>query len=395
MDHCCFTLTTTPSYDPRAQPQPACMLHCQVQVTGPDSKAVKSKYNAFHVFRNGTTTLSSSGLLACIPTLATTTTAAAAPGADNPDLSSALVLAPVTCIIPFIQPSKRRQLASVTQEDLIPSVAIRVLVHLTDILPKQHRTHSSALVRLPARLRSVHRLPAVQAAAEQLLLSTNAASAGEWKLGWCLADQQPLAAATPDILSHVALLEVDLRPVQEGLAGGPPAAAAPASNSDTAAGSCHGQVSTTSSSHGSTASCDVASSSSSCTSGLSLQPAAVYQGQPVTISGSPFGCLAEQQFAGAVMSGCVSLLLPAAVQPAAAAAATATAGPAAALQPPLFIVDARCMPGMEGGPVQCRWACRYLRQACSRHTTTCFGYTVVQPCARSMSSRGTTQCTAL
>ncbi|WIA42905.1 hypothetical protein OEZ86_008819 [Tetradesmus obliquus] len=39
------------------------VLPVQVEVTGPDSKAVKSNYAAFHTFKNGRTTLSCSGLL--------------------------------------------------------------------------------------------------------------------------------------------------------------------------------------------------------------------------------------------------------------------------------------------------------------------------------------------
>lgn len=89
------------------------------------------------------------------------------------------------------------------------------------------------------------------------------------------------------------------------------------------------------------------------------------QGQTVTVTGSPFGCLAEQQFTGAVVTGCVSLVLDAARRGAAAWATAGAVAAAAAVvghnhhqqqqeQPPLFIVDVQCMPGMEGGPVQCR-----------------------------------------
>jgi hypothetical protein len=52
----------------------------------------------------------------------------------------------------------------------------------------------------------------------------------------------------------------------------------------------------------------------------------------------------------------VSLLLPAAPPAAAAAAAAEAADPAGV---PLFLLDGRCMPGMEGGPIHCRWAARH------------------------------------
>jgi Spy/CpxP family protein refolding chaperone len=59
----------------------------------------------------------------------------------------------------------------------------------------------------------------------------------------------------------------------------------------------------------------------------------------------------------------VSLLLPAsgpasAAAAAAAKAAAAAAAAASAAGPPLFLVDGRCMPGMEGGPIRCRWVPR-------------------------------------
>jgi hypothetical protein len=109
-------------------------------------------------------------------------------------------------------------------------------------------------------------------------------------------------------------------------------------------------------------------------------------GLPIYLSGSPFGCLAAHQFHGALLTGIVSNVLqqPPAValtasaerysqhtSTAAAAAAaaadglsvgglgdqaTAAVAAAAAVRPALFIVDARVMPGMEGGAVSCRWA---------------------------------------
>jgi hypothetical protein len=108
-------------------------------------------------------------------------------------------------------------------------------------------------------------------------------------------------------------------------------------------------------------------------------------GLPIYLTGSPFGCLAAHQFHGALLTGIVCNVLqqPAAVAltanaerysqhastaaPAAAASGlsvgaardqAAAAAAAAAGSPALFIVDARVMPGMEGGAISCRWALR-------------------------------------
>jgi hypothetical protein len=294
----------------------AALMHCQLQVTGPDSKGLKSKYTAFHSSRNGRTTLACSGILV-MPTEAPSPNTA-----DAPSASTAVVLAPVSCLYPFIQSGSRHKLASASDRDLIPSVDISILINLPNF--------GQRLIRIPAHLKLICQLPAVQAAAAELLLSVNAASAGDWKLGWCLADEQPLAAATPDLLSHLAVVEVDLNPVLQHQRTA--AAAQGRSNSSSSAGAA-GAASSTGS---------VLTSSSSSSA---VRPSAgVSQGQSVTVTGSPFGCLAEQQFFGAVVTGCISLLLPAA----------AGASAAAAVGAPLFLVDSRCMPGMEGGPIHCR-----------------------------------------
>jgi hypothetical protein len=302
----------------------AALLHCQLQVTGPDSKGLKSKYNAFHSSRNGRIALACSGILV-LPTKAPGPHTAVAPSA-----CTAVALAPVSCLYPFIQFTSRHRLASVSAGDLIPSVDISILINLPDF--------GQQLIRIPAHFKLICTLPAVQAAAAELLLSVNAASADTWKLGWCLADEQPLAAATSDMLSHLAVLEVDLNPVLQHQRTAA-AAQGCGNNSSSDAGSAGAASSTRS---------ILTSSSSSSRSGSSADSSAVRpsagvsQGQSVTVTGSPFGCLAEQQFFGAVVTGCVSLLLPAAVPSAAAVGA------------PLFLVDSRCMPGMEGGPIHCR-----------------------------------------
>lgn len=299
----------------------AALMHCQLQVTGPDSKGLKSKYNAFHSPRNGRTTLACSGILV-MPTEAP---APHTPAAPSP--CTGVVLAPVSCLYPFIQSTSRHRLASASDRDLIPSVDISILINLPDF--------GQQLIRIPAHFKLICQLPAVQAAAAELLLSVNEASAGAWKLGWCLADEQPLAAATSDLLSHVAVLEVDLNPVLQHQRTA--AAAQGRGNSSSSTAGAAGAAS-------STGSILTNSSSGSSADSSAVRPSAgVSQGQSVTVTGSPFGCLAEQQFFGAVVTGCVSLLLPA-----------ATVAPAAAVGAPLFLVDSRCMPGMEGGPIHCR-----------------------------------------
>jgi hypothetical protein len=307
-------------------------MHCQVQVSGQDSRGSRSQHAAFYSLRNGRTTLSCSGLLLLPKSTA---------------LAAAVVLAPVACLQPFIQAARRdrQPLASTAAADLVPSADISILINPFELTQQQQQQHNSnnnssrssvqttpALARLPARLSTVLQLPAVLAAAEELLLSTNA-GAGSWKFGWCLADEQPQQSSTPAVLGHVAVLEVDLSSVLHASTPPPTAAVAPAAPSSGSNSSSSSSTSSTGSSRH-TPAC-----------------AGVYPGQAVTVAGSPFGCLAEQQFFGAVVSGCVSLLLPPAAQhhsAQAAAAAAAAAGPA------LFLVDGRCMPGMEGGPIRCR-----------------------------------------
>jgi hypothetical protein len=114
-----------------------------------------------------------------------------------------------------------------------------------------------------------------------------------------------------------------------------------------------------------------AAAAAACNCGGMPQP-----GLPIFLSGSPFGCLAAQQFHGALLTGVVSNVLQ---QPGVSHWKSTTAGhaavrhseplpaegsgsavgddgcaAAAAAAPALFVVDARVMPGMEGGAISCR-----------------------------------------
>lgn len=318
-------------------------MHCQVQVSGQDSKGSRARHAAFYSLRNGRTTLSCSGLL-LIPKPSNTD--AQRPPAAAAASTTTFVLAPVACLHPFIQAARldRQPLVSTAADDLVPSVDISILINPVELTQQQQQYNSSsssfqapALARLPARLSTVLQLPAVLTAAEDLLLSVNA-GAGSWKFGWCLADEQLQQSSTPAVLGHVAILEVDLSSVPHASTQAPPPPQAAAK-----------KVAPISSCHPSSSSSTNSNTNSSSSSKHAPECAGVYPGQAVTVTGSPFGCLAEQQFFGAVASGCVSLLLPpAARHHSARSAQAATAGPA------LFFVDGRCMPGMEGGPVRCR-----------------------------------------
>lgn len=171
------------------------LLPAQLQVAGPDSKAAKAKYAAFHVFHNGRTTLSCSCILLVLP--------AAQQAVEDSTQLSATVLAPVTCIYPFLrEASRRHSLPTVTAADLIPAVDISILVRAADLeqalllnnanssayacshagehthTSNSNNSNSSLLLRLPAQLLCIQQLPAVQSAAQQLLVSTNNASSG-------------------------------------------------------------------------------------------------------------------------------------------------------------------------------------------------------------------------
>jgi hypothetical protein len=173
----------------------AAVLPVQLEVTGLDSKAVKSNYAAFHTFRNGRTTLSCSGLLLLPP-----------PGQQQQQVYH--VLAPVTSLYPFLQQSQRSNLSQATAASLLAGVELSVLFQPLESRQQQHQQVCSnaaepldqqqqQLVRLPAKLLQVLPLPRVLAAADELLTSANSSGVGSWKLGWLLA-----GARVCSILDH-------------------------------------------------------------------------------------------------------------------------------------------------------------------------------------------------
>jgi hypothetical protein len=155
----------------------AAVLAVQVEATGPDSKAVKSNYAAFHTFKNGRTTLSCSGLL-LLP----------APGQQQQQQQQQQlvchVLAPVSSLYPFLQQSQRSNWSQATAASLLAGVDLSVLLQ-----------QQQQLVRLPAKLLQVLPLPRVLAAADDLLTSANSSGVGSWKLGWFLAGARHTACS--------------------------------------------------------------------------------------------------------------------------------------------------------------------------------------------------------
>jgi hypothetical protein len=239
-------------------------MQVSVEVSGPDAKAIKATYAAFHTFSNGRTKLSCSGLL--LPQ-----------HLHQSDQQQALVLAPVTCLYPFLQQAYRSRLAAATHSNLLPGASISVLVQAAD---------SSKLLMLPAQLMLVMQLPNVQESVQQLLQATSSAGPGSWKLGWLLTEQQPSEAAPASMLAHVALLVVNISPdVMEMVS------------------SHHHQqqrqwmpwtaVQMTQQQQ-------QQQQDEDCT--CSCHPG-VHAGLAVAVLGSPFGCLAPQHFCGAVITG--------------------------------------------------------------------------------------------
>jgi hypothetical protein len=159
----------------------AAVLPVQVEITGPDSKAVKSIYAAFHTFRNGRTTLSCSGLLLLPP-----------PGQQQQQ-QVCQVLAPVSSLYPFLQQSQRSNLSQATAASLLAGVELSVLSQQQQQQSGSHagvppnQQQQQQLVRLPAKLLQVLLLPRALAAADELLMSANSSGVGSWKLGWLLA----------------------------------------------------------------------------------------------------------------------------------------------------------------------------------------------------------------
>jgi hypothetical protein len=177
----------------------ATVLPVQVEITGPDSKAVKSNYAAFHTFKTGRTTLSCSGLLLQLP--------AQQQQQQQQQQQVLHVLAPVSSLYPFLQQSQRSNLTQATAASLLPGVELSVLLQQqqescrstgsTAAPPQQQQ-----LMRLPARLLQVLPLPHVLAAADGLLSSANSSGVGSWKLGWFLA-----GALDYCVLSHCYVLQ--------------------------------------------------------------------------------------------------------------------------------------------------------------------------------------------
>ncbi|KAF8057630.1 DEG15 [Scenedesmus sp. PABB004] len=281
-----------------ACPPPTPALAVQVEVRGPDAKRARAGGVPFHAADGpGRTALSASGLALLPP-----------PGRDAGAGAPIAVLAPLSCLHPFLLPDARRRPAEADGTRLAPGTRLEVLA--------REPGGGGRLLRAPARLARVAALPAALSGAEALLRDANAAgAAGAWKLGWALAEGQPAEAATPTQLAHVAVLELE-----PGVAGAEAllqamrraaAAAERAPRQAAACGCC-----------------------------------ALGPGLPLVAHGSPFGCLAAHQFQGALVTGVVSTVV----------APLGTGGGGGAL----FVVDARALPGMEGGPITCRCCGRLL-----------------------------------
>jgi hypothetical protein len=177
----------------------AAVLPVQIEVTGPDSKAVKSNYAAFHTFRNGRTALSCSGLLLLPP-----------PGQQQQQQQQQQayhVLAPVTSLYPFLQQSQRSNIIQATSASLLAGVELSVLFQQQQqpcskagVPPdhQQQQQQQQQLVRLPAKLLQVLPLPRVPDAADELLTSANSSGVGSWKLGWLLAGAWHSSSTKPE-----------------------------------------------------------------------------------------------------------------------------------------------------------------------------------------------------
>ena len=251
---------------------------CQVTVSGTDSKAIKSTYAAFHTFKNGRTTLSTSGILLHIPS-------SISPG--HPTAGGICAIAPLAVLYPFLQQAARSKLNHAKSSSLLPSVQINLSFRTGAA------SHSDQLFTAPATFLATVHLPPVQAAAEGLLSQLNSSFNPSWKLGWYLADQQPAESATPELFSCWALLQ--LQPGSHAISQQPSAATTllwgPIGNSSKQQQQEEQWGVTTGATRASPA-LDVCS-----------QP---YLGQPLVIWGSPFGCLAPYHFYGAQAAGWVS-----------------------------------------------------------------------------------------
>uniref|UniRef100_A0A1D1XJL6 Glyoxysomal processing protease, glyoxysomal n=1 Tax=Anthurium amnicola TaxID=1678845 RepID=A0A1D1XJL6_9ARAE len=299
-------------------------LAVMVRVQGPDPQGLKMRGQAFHQRENGKTTLSSSGLL-LPPSLSDSL-----PLPSGKHHTGALVVTTASVVEPFL-PAQYRTLsydnppvAQATVPELIPGACIDVLCERRKLEhgPDEPQGSPSWLQAQLLALVDV----AVSSAALQLLIGNHSGSTdyGSWEVGWMLA---PLNSSP---VSKLDSLQREFK------------AAGNRFISDTL---LHFAPGDSTSLHQT-----VMSTTKIAFLGIStvdpkelLHVKASYpqkRGDFLLAMGSPFGVLSPLHFLNSVSVGTV-----------------ANSCPPDSCHSSLLMVDIRCLPGMEGGPVFDRNAC--------------------------------------
>lgn len=272
-----------------------------MEVNGWDPKLVKAHRNPFYKVRHGTTTLSATGL--CLTF---------SPG-------KSVILVPVCLLYSFLKESARDKLSEAEPSSLIDSACIEVLCSDNkEAGTVKTVSPTSGIVRQRCALVGFLHLPEVASFAGSVIRDLQGAGGTAWRYGWTIASDQSPESTLPQVLGTMGLLAT----VSEQSANTPGPLASDEDRQKLL---------------------DYLHRLGTCS---------VYPGQRVLIRGSPFGCLAPYHFLNTLVEGHVANTW---------GTTTASAdqeGQGCGVPPPLFLLDAHCLPGMEGAPVLC--ACGQL-----------------------------------
>ncbi|CAA6671976.1 unnamed protein product [Spirodela intermedia] len=269
-------------------------LAVMVRVQGPDPKGLKMRGYAFHLRENGITSLSASGLL-LPPSL---------------ERGGALVVTTASAVEPFL-PAKYRDLGFSIMPELIPGASIDVLLDRKG-LEKNPNEAIESPTWYQAQLLAIVDV-AVSSSALQSLVRSNSSSTdnGSWEMGWMLARLDNSSSRSELNSFQKEFKAGDHIPKLEALG--------------------------LTNLHQMPISTRVAFLRLPTVNAKDFPPVNVSheqrRGDFLLAMGSPFGVLSPSHFLNSVSVGAVANVCP------------------QNSRGSLLVVDIRCLPGMEGGPV--------------------------------------------
>ncbi|EPS68310.1 hypothetical protein M569_06453, partial [Genlisea aurea] len=276
-----------------------------VRVQGPDPKSLKMKNHAFHLYNSGKTMLSASGMM--FPT----SILSAAMGDDTEPISSdkAFVLTAASVIEPFLS-QKYRENPMIGKPQLIPGALIDVL------LEENCRADGNigSTKWTPAELLMLVSIPESSAAVESIILASFGSSNHNWEVGWSLASA---GRTSQQILENIGR-KVENSPYQS----------VATKKEELQDANLMGQLTTR------IAVLEIQPKFSVFLPKLQLS--IPQRGSTLLAMGSPFGILSPLHFFNNISVGSIGNTYP-----------------PNSFKRCLLMVDIRCLPGMEGGPVFC------------------------------------------